>query len=180
MSLFVSVAFLWVRPRINNGIYIYIYFIFHDLSRLELGWCGDRDLSRLIILAVVKTDTHWDWKFWWMLRPRLIETKKIDRCQEWDSLSGCRDRDHSRLNKRCQDQDFIEVLLISGSVTPSVHDTQGQGMITEQNIHWSTSISAGWAKLCWSNTNILISSTSFWWLGKRIIADQKMSFWTSS
>ena len=49
----------------------------------------------------VETETHWDWEIWWMSRPRLIETGKINRC---------RDRDQSRLGKRCRYPDSIETL----------------------------------------------------------------------
>ena len=50
--------YLWVGPRTNNGIYVFSSF--HDISRLGLGRCRDRDLLRLIILVVVETETHRD------------------------------------------------------------------------------------------------------------------------
>ena len=85
--------------------------------------CRDQDSSRLRNFLDVETKTHQDWKITWMSwlrnfwdvktethqdweisgmsRPRLIETGKFD---------GCRDRDHSRLGKRCRYRDSIKTL----------------------------------------------------------------------
>ena len=59
------------------------------------------DASKDILSQVVETETHRDWEFLWLSRPRLIETGKF---------CGCRDRDQPRLNKSCRDRDFIESL----------------------------------------------------------------------
>ena len=51
---------------------------------------------------VVETETKRDWEFLWLSRPRLNET---------GIFCGCRERDQSRLNKSCRDQDFFESLV---------------------------------------------------------------------
>ena len=67
----------------------------------EFCGCPDWDSSRLRYFLDVETETHWDWEISRMSRPRLIETGKIN---------GCRDRDQSRLGKRCRYRDSIETL----------------------------------------------------------------------
>ena len=57
--------------------------------------------TRLWYFVDVETETHWDWEISWMSRLRLIKTGKFN---------GCRDRDWSRLGKRCRYRDSIETL----------------------------------------------------------------------
>ena len=64
--------------------------------------CRDRDSSRLGNSVVVETETNWDWEILWLSRQRLNET---------GNFCGCWGRDQSRLNKSCQDRDFIESLV---------------------------------------------------------------------
>ena len=68
--------------------YIYLYLPIFTTYILRFSLCWDRDSSRLLNSVVVETETHRDWEFLWLLRPRLIETGKF---------CGCRDRDSSRL-----------------------------------------------------------------------------------
>ena len=95
--------------------YIYLYLPIFTTYILRFSLCWDRDSSRLLNSVVVETETHRDWEFLWLLRPRLIETGKFCGCRDRDSsrlgnsvvsrprlietgkFCGCRDRDSSRL-----------------------------------------------------------------------------------
>merc|ERR1711873_172315 len=112
---FTKVSISRLRPRLNLQpiftyiylylpiftTYIYLYLPIFTTYILRFSLCLDRDSSRLLNSVVVETETHRDWEFLWLSRPRLIET---------GSFCGCRDRDQPRLNKSCRDRDFIESL----------------------------------------------------------------------
>ena len=68
---------------------------------LLFGFSLPNESTRLWYFVDVETETHRDWWIYWMSRPRLIETEKF---------IVCRDRDQSRLGKRCWYRDSIETL----------------------------------------------------------------------
>ena len=106
-EIFPIISLLWFRNGLSK--------VQRGCNDIKIVYISNRDSSRLLNSVVVETETHRDWEFLWLLRPRLIETGKFCGCRDRDSsrlgnsvvsrprlietgkFCGCRDRDSSRL-----------------------------------------------------------------------------------
>ena len=126
--------------------YIYLYLPIFTTYILRFSLCWDRDSSRLLNSVVVETETHRDWEFLWLLRPRLIETGKF---------CGCRDRDSSRLGNsvvvKTETHRDWEFLWMS---RPRPAETEQK--LSRRRLHWESR----WS-LLWSVGRQNISENSF-------------------